>query len=81
MLIRRELITLRLPYEPPRNIDGWTISIEQQRGQPIRFNIFTREELENLLRQFPFEDEWSDEEEEEEEEEEEFEIEDAQSQH
>jgi hypothetical protein len=83
VVIRSELITFRLPYEPPRNIDGWNISIEQQRGQPITFNIFTREELDKLLRQFPFEDEWSDEEEEEEEEEqeEEFEIEDAQSQH
>jgi hypothetical protein len=77
VVIRREWITLRLPYELPRNIDGWRISIEQQRGQPITFNIFTREELDKMLRQFPFEDEWSNEEDEEEE----FEIEDAQSQH
>lgn len=77
VVIRREVITFRLPYEDPRNINGWSVSIEQQRGQPIKFNIFTREELDKLLSQYPFEDEWSDEEEEEEE----FEIEDAQSQH
>ena len=55
---------IRLPYNPPEEVDGWSVNIGQNNNTKlIRLQIMDSE-LQSFLLQFPYEGLWDEEEEE-----------------